>query len=561
MNWKNVLLLISVDVKASRVFRGARFRRFRENKIVTYAEYIGACVLGLLAGFFTGNFFAGITDPSLRQLVHEGATTFFIALPIIALLYGLVFTQISQFQRIGAKITIQPPYWLPITWTEHTLASIIANILGIPLILTVFISSAIILASLFLELLPLAAVTVLALLVSLFLSSITTEVLRVAQVRISGAITKAVGRAAIWVRFIGTIIFFIVFYAIYFSLYYNVSPQILIEWVATGQKMLWFIPYLWHGAALSSFASGLWLETALFLLFSMGFIYALFLAATILNARFGLYEAPTIKVSSGVYIPKTGFLGRLGFSPLEAAIIRKDFKAFTRRRELMQIFIIPIVLIIMPILSTMRGETAPPPTISTFLFIYMALLPGSFIAFSLGNIIVGSEGSGIWLVNSMPISAKSFVRAKYAFIALFSLIVILVCSAATYFILAPSIRALFIAALESIFLAFALGMVSLFCGIRGADFQELPRLKMVKPLWSLLNMAVCALVGLLIIGPMLPYGFQRIFQSFFVTVSLLPSYYPYIALPISGIIALAITYVAYKLALNSAEKLLQSIEQ
>ncbi|MEM3618376.1 MAG: hypothetical protein QXK47_04805 [Candidatus Bathyarchaeia archaeon] len=560
MNWKNVLLLISVDVKSSRVVRGARFRRFRENKILTYALYLGACVLGLLVGFFAGNFFAGITDPSLMQLVHEGATTLFIALPIIALLYGLVFTQISQFQRIGAKITIQPPYWLPITWEEHTLASIIANILGTPLIITVFISSAIIVASLFLGLLPLAAFTVLALLISLLLSSITTEVLKVVQVRISGAITKVAGRAAIWVRFIGTIIFFIVFYVIYFSLYYNVPPQALIEWVATGQRMLWFIPYLWHGAALSSFASGLWLETALFLLFSIGFIYVLFLAATILNARFSLYEAPTIKVSSGVYAPKTGFLGRLGFSPLEAAIIRKDFKAFTRRRELMQIFIIPIVLIIMPILSTMRGETAPPPTISTFLFIYMALLPGGFIAFSLGNIIVGSEGSGIWLVNSMPISAKSFIRAKYAFIALFSLIVILVCSVAAYFILAPSIRALFIVALESIFLAFALGMVSLVFGIRGADFQELPRPKMVKPLWGLLNMVACAVVGLMIIGPMITYGFQRIFQSFFV-IFMLPSYYPYIALPISGIIAFLITYVAYKLALNSAEELLQSIEQ
>ena len=110
-------------------------------------------------------------------------------------------------------------------------------------------------------------------------------------------------------------------------------------------------------------------------------------------------------------------------------------------------------------------------------------------------------------------------------------------------------------------MAFALGIVSLVCGIKGADFQELPRLKMVKPLWSLLNMLICAIVGLLILGPMIPYGFQRIFQSFFVTASMLPSYYPYIALPISGIIAFVTICVTYKLALNSAEELLQSIEQ
>jgi hypothetical protein len=560
VNWKNVLLLISVDVKASRVVRGARFRRFRENRVVTYALYIGACILGLLVGFFVGNFLAGITDPSLKQLILEGATNLFITLPTIALLYGLIFTQISQIQRIGAKITVQPLYWFPITWEEHTLASIIANIIGGPLIITVFICSSIIVASLFLGMLPIAAFTVLVLLISLFLASITTEVFKVAQVRISGAITKAAGRAAVWVRLIGSIVFFIIFYAIYFSLYYNVSPQMLLEWVATGQKMLWFIPYLWPGITLSAFASGLWLETFLFLLFSAGFVYALFLVAANLNAKFSLYEAPTIKISRGVYAPKNVFLGKLGFSSLEATIIRKDFKAFTRRRELMHIFVVPVVLIIVPILSTMRGAATLPPTFSSFFFVYLALLPGGLIAYSLGNIIVGSEGGSIWFIHSLPISVKSFVKAKYAFIVFFSLAVIVVCSFAAAFIMAPSIRAVLIGALESVFLAFAIGMVSLVCGIKGADFQELPRPKMIRPLWSLLNMAVCAVAGLAILAPMIPYGFQRIFQFAFMAPSLLPSYYLYVALPISGVTAFAITYIAYKLALNSAEELLRGVE-
>ncbi|MGB9779058.1 MAG: hypothetical protein ACPLW8_06585, partial [Candidatus Bathyarchaeales archaeon] len=251
MNWKNVLRLISVDVKASRMIRGARFRRFRENKIVTYALYMGACVLGLLVGWFVGNFFVGTTDLTLKQLILGGATNLFITLPTIALLYGLVFTQMSQFQRIGIKVSIEPLYWFPITWQEHTLASIIANMLGAPLIVTAFVCSSIIMASFFLGLVPLAVFTMLMLLASLFLASITTEAFKVLQVRISGAITKAAGRAAVWVRLIGSILFFIVFYVIYFSLYYSVSPLALIESVAGGQRMLWFIPYLWPGMTLS----------------------------------------------------------------------------------------------------------------------------------------------------------------------------------------------------------------------------------------------------------------------------------------------------------------------
>jgi hypothetical protein len=561
VNWKNVIRLVRVDVKASRIIRGTKFRKFRENKIVTYALYIGACILGLLVGWFVGNFFVGVSDLTLKQLIMEGATNLFITLPTIALLYGLVFTQMRQFQRIGAKVSIQPLYWFPITWQEHTLASTLANVIGAPLIITTFICSSIIMVSPFLGLVPLAVFTVLALLISLFLASITTETFKVLQVRISGAITKASGRAAVWVRLISSILFFIVFYVIYFSLYYNVSPQTLIEWVASGQKMLWFIPYLWLGVALSAFAAGLWLETILFLLLSVGFIYFLFLAAANLNAKLGLYEAPSIKISGGIYVPRAGLLGRLGFSSLEAAILRKDFRAITRRHELMYIFIFPIIFIIMPLLSTMRGGTAIPSTFSSFLFIYLTLLPGTMMAILLGSLIVGSEGESVWFIHSSPISARSLIKAKYSFIILFSLLVTSVCSVVASFLTAPSIKAALIGFCEATFLALSLAMISLICGIKGADFRELPpRPRMIRPIWSLINIIVCAIAGLSIIAPLIPYGVQRIFQSLLI-IHFLPDYYPYIALLISGVIAVTITYVAHKIALNSAEELLRKAEQ
>jgi len=561
VNWKNVLRLISVNVKASRIIRGARFRRFRENKIVTCALYIGAFALGLLVGWLVGSFFAGITDSTFKQLVLDGATNLFVTLPTIALLYGLVFTQMSQFQRIGVKASIEPLYWLPITWKEHTLASIIANMLGAPLIITTFVCSSILTASLFLGLAPLAVFTVPMLSASLFLASITTEAFKVLQVRISGAVTKAAGRAAVWVRLIGSILFFIIFYIIYFSLYYSVSPLALIESVAGGQRILWFIPYLWPGIALSAFAAGLWPETAIFLSASAFFIYLLFLAAVSLNVKFGLYEAPSIKVSRGVYVPRAGLLGRLGFSPLEAAIIRKDLRAFTRRHELMYIFIFPIIFIIMPLLSAMRGGTAAPSTFSSFLFIYLTLLPGTLMAVILGSIIVGSEGGSVRFMYSTPISAKSLVKAKYSFTVLFSLFVIIVCSFVACILTAPSIRAAVIGFAEAVFLLFPLAMVSLACGIKGADFRELPpRPRMIRPVWSLINMIVCAVAGLTIIAPLIPYGVQRVFQLFIAT-SFLPDYYLYAALPLSGVIATAITYAASKIALNSAEELLRKAEQ
>lgn len=572
MNWKTVLLLVSVDIKSYRLIRGSKFRRFRENMLATYALYVGACLIGVLIGWGIGNFYNGVSDSTLKELLFQGATHFFISLPTLALLYGLVFTQMNQIQRIGAKLSIQPLYWFPITWKEHTLASILANILGLPLLITILLSSSISVASIFFGRIPLAVFTILALLASVILATLTTEILKALQVRFSGAVTRVAGRAAIWVRLLGSILFFVVFYVIYFSLYYNVTPIALIESIAGGQRVLWFIPYLWLGIALFTFVSNLWLETVVFSLASLVFIYALFVAAVHINMRFGLYEIPSIRIPRGVYVPRAGLFGRLGFSPLEAAIIRKDFRAFTRRHELMYIFIFPIIFIIMPLLSAMRSGTATPlpSTFSFFLFVYLTLLPGTLMAVILGSIIVGSEGESISYLYSSPASAKNLVKAKYSFATLFSLAVTLICSIIGGLLTVPSIQIATIGLIEAVFLIFSLAMVSLTFGIKGADFRELPRPRMIRAKWSLINMVVCLIIGVAIVSPMIPLGLKLIFEASegwlknliwaMLPVSL-PEYYPYIALLISGVIVTLIIYVFHKMAVNSAEQLLAKAEE
>ena len=565
MNWKNVLRLLSVDRKSSRLIRGIRFRRFRENKVVTYALYIGALVFGLLIGWLIANFYNGISDIAFKEDFLQGASSLFTTLPTLALLYGLVFSQMGQMQRIGAKVSIQPLYWFPITWAEHTLASILANLVGWPLIISIFICSSISVASVSLGLVPLAVFTMFALLASLFLASVTTEVLKILQVRISGALTKAAGRAAIWVRLLGSIVFFVIFYLIYFSLYYNVSIPSLVGSIAGGQKILWFIPYLWLGIALSAFASGLVMEIVIFSLASLAFIYLLFLAAVRLNVRFGLYEEPSIKISRGAYVPKAGLLGKLGFSFAEAAIMRKDFKAFTRRRELMYIFIMPIVFIIVPIFSAMRGAGGGPLTSAfpSFLFVYITLLPGTFMTVALGSFIIGSEGGGVWYIYSSPISAKSLVKAKYFFAALFSFAITLVCFFISVLLTSPSLQIIAIGLTEAILLIFSLGMVSLTFGIKGADFREFPRPRMIRPLWSFINGLVCILLALAIISPIIPYGLKILFDAIQApaTISIpLPESYLYVALPLSGVIASVITYVFHGKAVKSAEEFLLKAE-
>ncbi|RLG94845.1 hypothetical protein DRO37_04265, partial [Candidatus Bathyarchaeota archaeon] len=125
MNWRNILLLVSVNAKSSRLLGGGGFRRFKENRLFTYMLYLGVCVLGSLFGWFFGSFYGGLIDAQVRMHVLSAAKSFYASFPTLALLYTLILTQMSQLQRIRVKAQVQPLYWLPITWEEHTLASII----------------------------------------------------------------------------------------------------------------------------------------------------------------------------------------------------------------------------------------------------------------------------------------------------------------------------------------------------------------------------------------------------------------------------------------------------
>ena len=556
MNWKNVLRLISVDVKSGRLIRGQRFRRYRESKLIQYVLYGGACILGLAIGLVAGNFYNGVTDPEMRALFHQGALNFFLSLPTLVLIYSLVFTMMGQMQRMGAKASIQPPYWLPITWEEHTLASTLANLLGFSLASIILIGTGIAVVSIFLDEVPLAAFAILTLLAGAFLASTTTEIFRILQVRLIGAVYKSSGRAAVWVRFLGSLLFLIAFYVVWFALTSGAGTIALIEMFAGAQKSVWFIPYVWLGVALASFMGGLLAQTIIFSLASLLFILILFYVAVRLNARFGLYEPPAITVSRGAYVPKVGLLGKLGFSSLEAGVIRKDFKAFTRRRELMYIFIMPLVFILMPLMQYL-GKLGRPvaPEVSPFLFAWILLAPGVIMAVMLGLMMVGEEGGSVWLFFSSPITARSLVKCKYAFVIIFSCVVMLVCGFVGILVARPSSSIAAASLIESIFLIFALGAVSLRAGVRGADFVEVPRPRMIRPMTALVNVIVCLILASAILSPLVPYAVA--------TMGLplsLPKIDLHVALLVSGIIASTITYVFYGMAVKSAEEFLVKAE-
>jgi hypothetical protein len=564
MNWKNVLILMQVERKSSRLLRGKKLTRYRENRFLAYWPYWLALALGIAGGVLVGVIynFATTADPELLNLFQEGTLSLFFSLPTLVLVYSLVFTMMQQIRRSGVKTSSQVPYWLPVTWQEHTIASILASLMGFPLASVVFITSIITVFSVFIgQILP-AVMTSLAVFAAAFMASIITEILRVLQVRFIGAVYKSSGRAAVWVRFAGSLLFFIVFYIGYFYVTSGGAVTV-IQTIASAQTAAWFVPFVWLGISLyyfTYFTVANLLIGFTFMGLSILFIAGLFFLATLLNRRFGLYEPPAITVSRGVYAPRTGFLGKLGFSTVEAALIRKDLKAFTRRRELMTIFIIPIVIILVPLMQSLGQSEAIPSQVSVLLLAVTFLFPASVMAMSLGNFMIGEEGQAVWRIYASPISAKSLVKSKYFFIIFFSLIVLAVTGVFGFVIYHPSLRATIVACFEAVFLVFALGTISLSNGISGADFTETPRPRMIRQSSSLINLVACLLAGVAILAPFFPYALSSTMSTIFPDLTGEALLDPLLALVVSAVIAVVLAVIFYRIALKNARELLTKAE-
>jgi hypothetical protein len=550
MKLENVIRLVSVYTKADRLLKKNRLRKYRESSWQSYVLLAVICLLGVAIGLGVGFYVSGLADPVARGQLREGVVSFFFTLPTMCVLYSLILTQFYQFQRAGTKASTQPVYWFPVTWGEHTMASVIAGMLGTPLYITGFLSCLTIALSIPMGLLPIALLTALALFACMFMTSATTEILKSLQLGVSRVVTKAAGRAAVWVRFFATLLFITAVYVLYFFLTQSSLPA-LIASISAGQLAAWFIPYVWPGILLYAVHNGLWPMAATLLAGMAIFIAALMGIAVWLNARYGLWEAPAISVSKGAYTPKAGLLGRIGLSAAESAMVKKDFRAYTRRTELMYVFITPIVFIVMTFMPMFTGNNIG-SSISgfySFFYLYLALAPCAILALSLGTASTGSEGASLWVLTSSSLSPRSYVRGKFFFAASLSVLTGLLCVMAGYFLFAPTGRMAVTGVWEAAIMACAVAMVSIYSGIAGADFREAPRPRMVRPEWALINMVVCIVAGILVVSPVIVYGVAVMFIGINA-----PGSFLYGAWALSGAIALTIAYVSYKMAINGAKR-------
>ena len=563
MNWKNVLYLLRVERKSGRLIRGIKATRYRENGFLAYWPYWTAVIIGVIGGIIANSVVDSIYSnqqsvPNLPQLT-SGSISVFVTLPTIVLVFSFIFTLLQQIQVSGIKAAGQVMYWLPITWQEQTMASIVSNLLGLPVALVFGIGAGIIVFGAFNGLILQALLTTIALLATAFMASSITEILRLVQMRFIGAVYKSSGRAAIWVRLIGTLIFFIVFYTAYSYVVYGTGALTFFTTLQKIQSVAWFVPFIWLALTIGNIFSGSYLTGLLFAASAALFIAALYYLAVKLNQLFGLYEPPaiTLQKSGAVYAPKTGFLGKLGFSAAEAAIIRKDFRAFTRRREMVSVFIVPIVMIVIPLTQSMStSSSSAGSSVSTLIFSgIIFLLPATFTAMLLGEVMLGEEGQSVWRIYASPITPKNLVKSKTFFLILFSTIILLISGTVGTLFYHPNLQETIAVILEGFFALLAVGSVALAVGFKGPDFSQTRRARMVRQEWSLIGLAVCGVAGVAVVTPLLVSVGLALFSGGAITLSNIV-----IGLAISAVISVGITIVFYRVNTGLANNFLRKSE-
>jgi len=262
----------------------------------------------------------------------------------------------------------------------------------------------------------------------------------------------------------------------------------------------------------------------------------------------------SVRLSTATYRPQAGLLSRLGLNPTESAIIKKDLRSLSRRREMARFLAIPILIVASLLIPSLMSTTNETPASSVgIMFWFFPLIFGvTIFALFTSMISVGQEGSAVWNLCSSPLSPKEFVRAKVTANIVLSLPIALTFWLGITLLGHTSLRS----SLGILFALVALVPVESFVGLAlGAkypDFSETIRSRFIR----LTGMLTGMLLGATIAGAILaPYGLYVLFKFQWLDNDI----YFAAACSASLILTGLISAIAYRACVSSTKKLLAGL--
>ncbi|MGA2198545.1 MAG: hypothetical protein ABSG45_01260 [Nitrososphaerales archaeon] len=462
-----------------------------------------------------------------------------VFVPGMVLIAGLLF-ELNVSSKFSASDTVN---WLPITQTEYVVASSLSVAynysisVAIVLGLTLFPSFGLGLGWLWTGMALTSVFT-------LFTGGTLVEILRATINRVSSLVMKRARRGALFFRLGLMAAVILVFETVF-------NPTLLIV-VINGLSgtfsIFTFIPIFWGAVAVQAITTGDTLRVLLFSAGTVGFTGGLVWVATKVRSRYWSPVAISVSVTSAEYAPRSSSLVRLGLTNAEAAIVKKDLKGITRRRELSSILIIPVIFTAIFLFEGLTSsQTGLQSSGEGFLQDFPIFMVASIFSLLISSTSFGQESKSVMVLYSLPVRPEEILKAKAFMALLFSLAATLAILAIFSAIggsdpltLGENLAIAISIAVENVFIGLAFGA-------RFPDFQERPRPRFMDPIWLLVMTMVGLVTALVTAVPVLLRDVASTAPGLTVPLYLFPA---------AALLAAVVSLLAYRWAKRSVQNLM-----
>ncbi|OLD55700.1 hypothetical protein AUI46_03845 [archaeon 13_1_40CM_2_52_13] len=548
---------IRVLLKFAKILMLSRLRNTREsflsnsitNRPILIA-LIGSIMFAAGVGFGTATVSflrgAGASPADIGQIVE----TIFGGIPIF--LIGFFFTMglLWELNASSESESADSINWLPISPSEYVFASTLSTSYTYsPLVLVTIGYS-----------LPIGILTgntsaffvlVVASVVAAFIGSVTVEILRSLLAHASTAFNKVGGRSMIALRILGVILI-LLFAQTLFSGFLIIR---IINSVSSANAATVLVPLLWPTLSITSILRSNLLSSAYFLLLSLGFLAVLASSALALRSKSWVATPPSFHFSNTGTISRVSRLRKIGVSVISLALVRREIRSATRRKEMVRLMAIPIIL---PVMISFPALFSPAPTTSAAsglispLFLAVPLLFGVGLGtLFLGMTSIGQEGKRLWNLSSLPLEAGTIVTSKILFTSLISTIGLVLGLGLTVFFFQVSIVDAMTFVAVGITLVLAEASLGVAIGSRYPDFSDGPRPRFVTIIGSIIGAFLGVMVMLLMSLPLLFLLFARVFLL--LPFSLQLSFF------LGGMLGLIFARISYSLSIRSVDGILREL--
>jgi hypothetical protein len=512
-------------------------RIFGEPRIILIVDFLLLIGLGLV-GYLLLSRGPSFLREAIANLETGALTGVPVAIASSVILFGVLYEISQPIQSLSTDMV----NWLPISPTEYVAGSTLSEAYIYSFMLSLLLGL-LLGPALLLGMAQVWLATALMATVALAIGACVVEVLDAITNRISSSFYKKSGRSGIIFRLALTVIV-LVFVQLLFS---GQIIGYLLQSVVQTVRIAWFVPVVWPSVAVLGASQGNTLTFLSFAGLSGLFALALFGLAANSRARFWVPVPVSIKLSTRTY-HAPGWAFRLPWIGTgESAILRKDFRSLTRRREMARFLAIPFVLAVSLGISFFPlGAQASPDLPGLLAIIPLYIIPVAIFVGILSMTSIGQEGYAVWNLYTAPIKPNHLLRAKMLYAILLGLAFgvgmltvfgfLLKTLAANFWIILPL----------GIAVVFEEAAIGIYFGARFPDFREIVRSRYVGVWGSLFGMLLSMISAMLTVSPTI------------ISVMLYHSILPQLAI-LGFIFALAVFIVASNIASRQIKILFQNI--